>query len=384
VTVASETLPPPSADALALSERLVTLVRAELDAHGGWLPFDRYMALVLYAPGLGYYSAGSVKLGPAGDFVTAPELSDVFGRVLAIELERRLATFATPVILELGAGSGRLAATILTALDDAGAGRVEYRILEPSADLRERQQSALATFGDRIRWLDRLPETPFDGVVLANEVVDALPVSVFEKRGGVAVPIGVRFEDAAFRWAQGPPDERLARAVDALEGKLGRDLPEGYRSEICLGLSAWIEGIAAPLRQGSVILIDYGMSRRDYYRAEASGGTLICHYRHRAHDDPFLHPGLQDLSAWVDFSACAEAGETSGLSIDGYTTQAQFLVHGGVTEVLAGLDEHERLVQGNGLKRLLLPGEMGERFKLLAMCRGRAPGLPGRDFRDRL
>jgi SAM-dependent MidA family methyltransferase len=384
VNVALDALPPPSRDATALSERLVAMVCAEIDAHGGWLPFDRYMELALYAPGVGYYSAGSVKLGPAGDFVTAPELSDVFGRVLAAEIRRRLETLERPMILELGAGSGRLAATILEVLDVAGGVRPEYCILEPSADLRQRQQLTLAAEGYRVEWLDRLPATPFDGVVLANEVIDALPVAVFEKRGDAVVPLGVSVVEGALVWADGPSDAALAAAVTALENTLGAPLPDGFRSEIRPSLPAWIAGIAQPLRRGSVLLIDYGMSRSDYYRPERSGGTLICHYRHRAHDDPFFQPGLQDLSAWVDFSACADAAAAAGLTIDGYTTQAQFLLHGGAMEALEGLDERDRLAQANALKRLLLPGEMGERFKLLALCRGRRAGLPGRDFRDRL
>jgi len=384
VSLAVDALPPPPPAAAAVSERLVAAVRAAITANGGWLPFEHYMALALYAPGLGYYSAGSVKLGASGDFVTAPELSDVFGRVVAAEVGRRLAPLAQPAILELGAGTGRLATTILAALESAGQSPRAYWILETSADLRERQRHTLEAFADRVRWLDTLPESAFEGVVLANEVVDALPVSVFEKRSDAIVPIGVCEKRGELGWAEGPEDARLTAAVNALESALGAPLPLGFRSEIRLDLAAWIAAIARPLRRGSLLLIDYGMSRTDYYRADRSGGTLICHYRHRAHDDPFYRPGLQDLSAWVDFSACAEAGAAAGLTVDGYTTQAQFLLHGGIGEALEAFDVRERLVHSAALKRLLLPGEMGERFKVLAMSRGVSSPLPGRDFRDRL
>jgi SAM-dependent MidA family methyltransferase len=379
-----ESLPPPSADAAALSERLATRVRAEISANDGWISFDRYMELVLYSPGLGYYSAGSVKLGSAGDFVTAPELSDLFGHVLAAEIGRRVVKFEQPTILELGAGTGRLAHSMLAAFDARDDVAPSYQILEPSGDLRQRQQQTLAAYGDRVEWLEQLPGGGIDGVVVANEVVDALPAAVFVKRRDAVVPLGVRDDNGRFAWAEGPSDERLSEAVGALEQQLGAPLPDGYRSEIRLQLPAWIDGIASALSRGSILAIDYGMSRRDYYRAERSGGTLICHYRHRAHDNPFVYPGLQDLSAWVDFSLCADAGRTAGLTIDGFTTQAQFLLHGGLIAALAGLDERDRATQANAIKRLMLPGEMGERFKLLAMSRDLECELPGRDFRDRL
>ncbi len=379
-----DSLPSPSADAAALSERLAARVRAEISAHGGWLSFDRYMELVLYSPGLGYYSAGSVKLGSAGDFVTAPELSDLFGHVLAAEIGRRIATVEQPTILELGAGTGRLARSMLAAFDARDDVAPTYQILEPSGDLRQRQQQALAEYGDRVQWLEQLPGGGIDGVVVANEVVDALPAAVFVKRRDAVLPLGVRDDNGTFAWAEGPSDARLSEAVGALEQRLGAPLPDGYRSEIRLQLPAWIAGIASALNRGSVLAIDYGMTRHDYYRIERSGGTLMCHYRHRAHDDPFVYPGLQDLSAWVDFSACADAGTMAGLMIDGFTTQAQFLLHGGIVSALAGLDEPVRTTQANAIKRLMLPGEMGERFKLLAMSRGLECELPGRDFRDRL
>ncbi len=370
--------------AAALSDRLVSKIRAEIDANLGWLGFDRYMEMVLYEPGLGYYSAGSAKLGPQGDFVTAPEISDIFGRVLAGELLRVLATLERPVVLELGAGTGRLARTLLDAFSEADVNLHEYWILELSAELKDRQRRCLESHAGRVRWLNALPDASFEGIVLANEVADALPVSVFVKRGARALPLGVRWDGDAFVWAAGPAEPLLSTAVVALEQRLGRELPDGYRSELCLRLPPWLASLSAPVRRGAILLIDYGLGRQEYYHPDRSQGTLICHHRHRAHADPFLFPGLQDVSAWVDFSACAEAGLAAGFAVAGYTTQGQFLLHGGAAEMLEGLTGRERLHQSQALKTLILPGEMGERFKLLLLSRGIGADLPGRDFRDRL
>jgi SAM-dependent MidA family methyltransferase len=380
---ASPDLPQPSAAALEVSADLARAIRAEIARAGGWLDFARYMELALYSPGRGYYSAGSVKLGEAGDFTTAPELTDVLGRALARTLRSELAAFDAPVILELGAGSGALAAQVLEALGDVA---VEYRILEPSADLRERQRRALARFDGRVAWLDRLPETPFAGAVIANEVLDALPVSCFVKRAGRILPRGVTANGAGFAWAEGEENADLAAAVAALERSLGSPLPEGFSSELAPHLPAWLASVAAALARGCVVFVDYGLVRREYYHPQRSSGTLICHYRHRAHTDPFLYPGLQDISAWVDFSACADAARAAGLEVVGFTTQAQYLLATLAAEPPRPAADAESLRALAALKTLVLPGEMGERFKVLALRRGNARGesLPGRDFRDRL
>jgi len=382
--VTADTLPLPDPDAAALSDRLVQRIREAVSAAGGWLAFDRYMEMALYEPGLGYYSAGSIKLGVHGDFVTAPEISDLFGRVLARQLAATLAGLEKPIVLELGAGTGRLAATLLDDFAALGAPLAEYWIVELSGELKDRQRQHLSPYAGRVRWLDALPSAPFEGVVLANEVADALPVSVFVKRGDDALPLGVSCEGEAFVWVEGPADIELGAAVAAIEARLGRRLPSGYRSEICLRLPPWIDALAGPLERGLVLLVDYGLTREEYYHAARAAGTLMCHYRHRAHTDPFLNPGLQDITAWVDFSACADAGLAAGLDITGYTTQGQFLLHAGAASLLEGLPERERLRQAQALKTLILPGEMGERFKLLQMSRGIAAKLPGRDFRYRL
>jgi SAM-dependent MidA family methyltransferase len=378
-------LPPPNDAARATSTALESLIGAEIRARGGWIDFARYMELALYAPGLGYYSGGSTKLGASGDFVTAPELSDVLGRALAQLLAADCVGIEAPLIVEVGAGSGKLAAQILDALAARGRSDVRYAILERSADLAERQRCALARFGARVTWLTQLPREPVASAVLANEVVDALPVERFVKRAGRTRPLGVVASGGRFAWREGPESASLDAAVEQLECKLGGALPNGFTSEICLLLPVWIGDLAACLRQGSCILIDYGSSRREYYHAERGAGTLICHYRHRAHTDPFLYPGLCDISAWVDFSACADAAAAAGLSVDGYTTQGQFLLETlAVDPPLPATDARSTQALA-ALKTLLLPGEMGERFKVLLFRKdlaGRA--LPGRDFRDRL
>ncbi|HEX5046926.1 MAG TPA: SAM-dependent methyltransferase [Gammaproteobacteria bacterium] len=378
-------LPSPGADALRASEALAAEIRAALERAGGWLDFASYMQLALYAPGLGYYSGGSTKLGASGDFVTSPELSGALGRALATTLQLELEGIAAPVILELGAGSGALAAQILDALAARGDTRAVYRILEPSAELRERQRRTLQRFGERVAWLERLPDAPFDGAIVANEVADALPVTCFVKRSGRARPLGVELRSGGFAWAEGRDDPELAAAVESIERELDAPLAEGYRSEICRLLPAWIGSLAASLARGSVLLVDYGLTRREYYHPQRSSGTLICHYRHRAHDDPFVYPGLQDISAWVDFSACAAAASAAGLAVAGFTTQAQFLLGQLAAEPLPAAVDAAALRELAALKTLLLPGEMGERFKVLLLRKGGASGpLPGRDMRGRL
>jgi SAM-dependent MidA family methyltransferase len=239
----------------------------------------------------------------------------------------------------------------------------------------------LSAHGDNIRWLDRLPDQPFEGVILANEVVDALPVSCFIKRADAAFPLGVQLVDGDFAWAEGDLDPRLSEAVELLEASLGRTLPEGFRSEIRLGLSAWIQTLSAVVARGAMLIVDYGLVRREYYHADRNQGTLLCHYKHLAHTNPFLYPGLQDIGAWVDFSAVADAAVGAGAEVSGFTTQTQFLLESKALRQLSMPSSG----QLQGLKTLVLPGEMGERFKLILLSKGlREAGLVGRDFRDRL
>ncbi len=383
-TTSSAELPSPSNDALRLSDALAAEIRREIERAGGWLDFARYMQLALYAPGLGYYSAGSTKLGAAGDFVTAPELSRSFARALGLTLDAELVAAAANAVLELGAGSGALAANLLDTFTRLGR-NVRYSILEPSADLRQRQQRALARFGGQVQWLERLPATPFTGAVVANEVLDALPVARFAIEGGKPCALGVAANGAGFGWKTAPAPPELVAAVGAIERSLGRPLPDGYRSEVCLVLPAWLGALGASVARGSLLFVDYGLTRGDYYHEQRADGTLICHYRHRAHGNPFVYPGLQDITAWVDFSACAEAGTEAGFVVAGFTTQGHYLL-----SVLAALPpalavELASPQEQSALKTLILPGEMGERFKVVLLRKGvDGPDLPGKDFRYRL
>jgi SAM-dependent MidA family methyltransferase len=371
-----------SAEEKEHSRAVTALIRERLGAAGGWIPFELFMELALYAPGLGYYSAGSVKLGPGGDFVTAPEVSDLFSRCVARQCVPVLAGGGE--ILELGAGTGRMAAVILENLAALGALPARYAILEVSADLAERQRVRLGKLPREIRervvWLERLPERPLDGVILANEVLDALPCRRFTLRGGAARELGVAEEDerasehgADFverEAAADAADEELASAVAALLRELPAPLPEGYTSEICLRVAPWIAGVAACLGRGLMLTFDYGLPRTHYYHPQRTAGTLRCHFKQRVYDDPYSNIGVQDITAWVDFTRVAEAAVDCGLEVSGFCTQAAFLLGTGVEKLVAASTdtvEHARLA--GEARRLLLPGEMGEAFKVMALTR---------------
>lgn len=376
--------PEPDAYGRDISRQLSERIRQVLVASGGWISFERYMHYVLYDPALGYYHNGSKKFGAEGDFVTAPELSVLFAEVLATQIAGVLTQLDDPVILEIGAGTGRLAED-LSAVLRAQSVDTRYWVLEPSAELRNRQQARFLASGVEIQWLEQLPTEPLQGLILANEVLDAFPTICFIKKGGKVRPLGVVWADDGFAWAMGEPEQGLSDLVVELETSLGYVFPEGFRSEISPTIPAWIQSISSTLKKGAVLTIDYGLTEREYYHPQRNQGTLLCHYRHRAHADPFLLPGLQDIGAWVDFSACARAAKDAGLDVAGFTTQGQFLIHGGAAERLGRLDGDTAFRAAQALKTLVLPGEMGERFKLLLLSRGlQLDPLPGRDFRDRL
>ena len=369
VSAASElSLPPPDEDAAALSRRLTQCIAAEIAAAHGWLPFARYMELALYAPGLGYYQAGSAKLGSAGDFVTAPELTPLFARALA----RQVAQFRAAGIndiLELGAGSGRLAADLLLELQRLGRAPRRYLILEPSAELRARQQGRLAQARiqtTQIEWLESLPDN-FSAVVRANEVLDALPVHVIAWREDGIQERGVGVVEGRFTWEERPADAKLRTAAEALEVRAP------YVSEIALQAEALAATLAQALQRGAILFIDYGFGQREYYHPQRDRGTLMCHYRHRVHDDPFFLPGLQDITAHVNFSAIARAARRGSAALLGYATQAQFLLNCGLTDLLAETSpEHsaQYLPQAAAVHRLVSPAEMGELFKVIALGKG--------------
>jgi SAM-dependent MidA family methyltransferase len=381
-------LPDPAPEAAAHSRILSALIRERIGEAGGWIDFSEYMDLALYAPGLGYYSAGAAKLGPAGDFVTAPEISPLFARCLANACAPWLRADPARVILEIGAGTGTLAAELLRALDAQGAVPRRYLILEVSADLRERQRATLAALPGQplsaVYWLEALPPEPLDVMVIANEVVDALPVSRFRVRDGRLLACGVSAVGDGFGWAERPAGPELVSTVAAITAGLGTPWPDGYTSEACLRLPAWLAAVGRVIGEGLLLVCDYGMARREYYHPQRGDGTLMCHYRHRAHDDPFRYPGLQDITGWVDFTAVARAGERAGLEVAGYTTQAHFLLDAGLTgELTAAMSGGGRtdLESVRQAKTLLLPGEMGERFKVMALARG-AAAVGGFGFRD--
>ena len=405
--ISSGTRPPAGEDlaALAHSRRLADRIRGEAAASGGSLPFDRFMELALYAPGLGYYVAGAKKFGPGGDFITAPDLSPLFGLCLARQCQEVLMALGGGEILELGAGNGELAAQILEGLKRADCLPRRYLILEPGAELRERQRDLLAArhpdLIGHMHWLTGLPPA-FTGVLVANEVMDAMPVSRF-RIDAEGQPVEYRVRPPATGeeqdWAEvlaSPEDPALALAVACLQARGLARMP-GYTSEVNLRLGPWLGALADSLRQGLMILIDYGYEETDYYRAERSMGTLICHYRHQAHGDPYAHLGLQDITAHVDFSAVARAGQAAGLELAGYTTQAHFLLALGLDELLAerlngpGVGDDEGLKLVLGAKQLVLPAAMGERFRVLGLAKGLTPdggeswrGFRLRDLRGRL
>jgi SAM-dependent MidA family methyltransferase len=378
-------LPPLSAEERRHSLAVVELIRGQLQAAGGWLSFERFMELALYAPGLGYYSAGSAKLGPGGDFVTAPESSDLFSRCLARQCAQVLAVTGGD-ILELGAGTGRMAAVLLGELHSLGVLPERYAILEVSADLAARQRERLALLPpllrERVVWLERLPERALRGVMLANEVADALPCRRFTLTGGGLEDLGVAPADRDahhdFRDALRAPDAALARAWEEILAELPETLPEGYTSEVCLRLAPWINSLSASLTQGVLLICDYGLPRRHYYHPQRVSGTLRCHYRHRAHDDPYLNVGVQDITAWVDFTRVAEAAHASGLSVAGFVTQAAFLLGSGLEELVAAADtDLERSRLAGEARRLIMPEEMGEAFKVMALTRDCDVALAG-------
>ena len=374
------------------SRQLSELIREEAAARGGLLPFDRFMELALYAPGLGYYVAGTRKFGPQGDFVTAPERSPLFGRCVAEQCREVLEALGDGDILEFGAGSGTLAAQLLSSLAEASALPRSYLILELSPELRKRQQGLLTELVPnllaRVRWLDQLP-SQFRGCVLANEVLDAMPVHRF-RIGADRKPRELFVkpsQDGLEAVAAKPISPGLTEAVWALQRR-GLAVDPGFESEINLRLGPWIRALAKVLDRGLVLLIDYGYPQTEYYRADRRGGTLMCHYRHRAQVDPYPHPGLQDIGAHVDFTAVAEAGSLAGLRLAGYTTQAHFLIGCGLDRLLTRVAADPQAMDLMlGAKQLVLPSAMGERFQVIGLDKGFATSWTGfsfRDLRDRL
>lgn len=375
---------PSSEIALAHSQLVQAMIREKILAANQWISFEQYMNLALYAPGLGYYSSGATKLGSAGDFVTAPEVSPLFGRTLAQQLKQILPSLTQTIILEFGAGTGKLARDILLELEQSDALPEKYLILEVSAELRQRQQMLISHeiphLTQIVEWIDQLPDQ-LTGVVIANEVMDAMPVHIIKWQENMVLERGVSLEENQFTWQDRPISNPQLHAIakELLPEINPHKLPGfEYISEVNLAASGFISTLAERLLQGVILLIDYGFGRHEYYHPQRNQGTLMCHYRHHAHGDPFYLPGLQDITSHVDFSAIANAAMNAGLQFIGYTTQAHFLINCGITNILAQTSAEDTihyLPQSNQLQKLVSPAEMGELFKVIAF---------GKNFNDPL
>ena len=371
-------LPVPHPDALAVSQQLSQLIQTEIDNNSGWIDFARFMHLALYTPHLGYYSSQAIKFGSSGDFVTAPEISPLFAQTLARQVAQILQDDANH-ILELGAGTGRLAAELLNALSKLGNLPARYQILEVSADLRHQQHETLqavlpAAILQRVEWLDSLPET-FSGLILGNEVLDALPVHIIRQQAENLTERGVAWNGQSFIWA-----ERPLNSAHLLAMAKNLALPPDYITELCPAASGLLASLANCMQQGVILFIDYGFSQREYYHPQRNQGTLMCHYRQIAHDNPFLYPGLQDITAHVDFTRLAETGVAHGLQLLGYCNQTRFLINCGITDLLSQIsptDIAHYLPLATQAQKLLSPAEMGELFKVIALGKNMPASLLG-------
>ncbi len=382
-------LPIPEDAALLLSEKLIQRIKALIKEQGGSIGFDQYMTTVLYEPGLGYYSAGSRKFGAEGDFVTAPEISSLFSQCLAYQCAQILNEIQYSAILELGAGTGVMARDILLELEQLDLLPRSYFILEVSADLRQRQQELLNDsiphIAERVVWLDSLPEQPFNGLILANEILDALAVKRFKKVSGGFKELKVGFDNDAFFWLQNDAETELEKVLSQLERDLPNPFPEGYVSEINLNTKQWLSGLESILQCGAMFFIDYGYSASDYYHPERIDGSLLCHYRHRVHTDPFFYPGLQDITASVNFTDVAECADSLGLHVSGYTNQAYFLFGCGLEKIIADiatLNTKSHVETTQQVKKLTMPEEMGEYFKVIALTKDFDRSLIGFSIMD--
>lgn len=365
----SNELPPPSDDQMQHSIRLIEKIIQHIDQAGGVISFRDYMQHCLYEPGLGYYSAGSTKFGAAGDFVTAPEISALFGQCLANQAADLFEQGLARCILEFGAGTGKLCVDLLQRLNAMDCQWMAYQILEPSADLQQRQRKYLQQHlteldMSKIRWLDELPQS-FNGLLLGNEVLDAMPVNVVLK-DQQWIELGVGFSEQRFQWLEYARDSAAVKAMIEIDAA-GR-LPQHYCSEVNLNYAPWCESLVHSCNQAVLLLIDYGYERAQYYHQARHSGTLMCFYQHRSHPDPFIFPGLQDITAFVDFDAFADAAIKAGFNIMGMTSQAKFLMNNGLLNLIEdnAQDEMQQLALAQQVKSLTLPGEMGEKFKVIA------------------
>ena len=376
----TQALPAPTAEEIAHSAQLTARIRQAIHAAGGSIPFAQFMHMALYEPSLGYYVAGLRKIGKDGDFVTAPEISPLFSQCLANQCTQILNELGGGDVLELGAGSGIMAADILMELEKRECLPQHYYILDVSPELRDRQfhtlQRQVPHLLERVTWLDSLPAQPLRGVILGNEVLDAMPVELFRIMNGEMFTLAVSANDAGFAFVTTPHAQPAPY----------ESLPDGYTSEYNPALPAWLQSVADCLTAGVVLLVDYGYEAREYYHPERDQGTLICHYQHRVHDNPLVYVGLQDITASVDFTAVANTGLDVGLELYGYTTQAMFLASSGLEQAfLAALQARpeQQYALAQQVRLLSLPSEMGDRFKVIALGKDYHSALLGFQLDDR-
>lgn len=352
------------------------LVREQLIQHintrDGWISFEEFIDFVMYKPGLGYYSAGAEKIGHSGDFTTAPEISKLFGMALANQITPILDHYQSPSIIEIGAGTGKLAFDIMRQLNDYQVNFDRYYILELSADLKQRQQSMLSHLPtktlNKIVWLDSIPVDSIDGVIIANEVIDALPFTRFKSQNGQVYELGISVEDNQLIEQPRLADEILSNTVDSIAKEIGMTFQDGYTSEIRINFGSWFRTIESMLSSGSIFFVDYGYSRQEYYDEERTNGSMICHYRNVAHEDPLSNLGIQDISASVDFSQLADVALQRNIEVGFFTSQADFLINAEILGVIESvIDEGLKMRLTQEVKQLLLPNQMGEVFKCMLL-----------------
>ena len=378
-------LPEPDRTAKEYSKKLVEVINTRIRENDGKIGFDRFMGMALYEPGLGYYSAGARKFGIDGDFTTAPEISPIFSYCIARQCLEVFEITGSDRILELGAGSGAMVCDLLSELKRLNALPAEYLILETSADLKQRQYLTLKErqpeFLERIRWLDTLPEERFSGIILANEVLDAFPVHKICITDHKITELKVTNNNGSFGWeVDEDVDGILISESDSrLEGLLDT-LGDGYITDVNLLIKPFLRSLSEILSTGAILFVDYGYSRKEYYHPQRSMGTLVCHYRHRSHDNPFILVGCQDISAFVDFTSVAESAHEVGMDVHGYISQTGFLISCGIEEIINSYrsdDEKLNLQIAQQAGQLMLPGEMGEKFKAMGLTRNITVPLKG-------
>ncbi len=354
------------------SELVMENLAKEIKTNQGWISFEDFFEFVMYKPGLGYYSAGAKKLGPSGDFTTSPEISRLFGKTVSNQVLALLNNFASPSIIEIGAGSGRLAYDIITNLINSKMDFDKYYILEVSADFRERQRQELSLLPDetfeKVIWLDSILEAPVEGIVIGNEVIDALPFKRFTVVDHKIQEIGVSIKNGQLTESTRDADKTLAEEVRLIEKVLNRDFEQNYTSEIRLNIGQWLKGISSMLKSGALLFIDYGYSRQEYYAEDRKNGSMICHYRNTAHENPFLNLGVQDISASVEFTLLAEKALEEQLEVGLFTSQSDFLINGNILGELDKIeDDTLRMELTQEIKQLLMPSQMGQTFKCMML-----------------